>query len=1144
MNKSIWLLLSMALLAALAIVGSIGLARSANASFPVGAASTTSSSNPQSAQPILDPYVTNFNCADITSLHIDRQTNLRATLILQKCGYGTRSGGTNPATSRNARNSALSSAGAGALKQLTSPLLGGADVDVILPDGTYPHVTQSEAMNWVHGSTVVVNYNDHSYCVAGIAYSTDGGVTFQHSGHQLCTGHGVNYGDPVVVYNAALSTWFAGDIATGCGGAGIGLWTSPDGITWTPGACAHGGSNDDRESMWVDDNPISPHYGRMYVSFNNLSLGGALQVIYSDNGTSWSNPYAVATAFIQDVQITGDLQGSGKVYLAGADLGGGGLANHTNLMFRSTDGGVTWAYSIMGAAFPGPGRAANGFYPLVFSSMWRSTGWGEPAAIGNNVYYDWAQCGQDVVCSGATDHGDIYFQRSTDSGVTWSSPLKLNTDTGTAMQWQPSLAATGAGAIYAGWYDERDANGGADLDCTPGNAAQPCYARWGRVSLDGGATWQADAGVGDVVSPLPADTDGGIYEGDYDYITSDGDTVYDHWTDGRVAINNTSQQDVFLDRINIPVGTPTPTVTGTPPTSTPTLAPANTPTSTPTVCGVPVWQAGPTMTPDRWAIQGAVGSDGNVYVANGLDAAGTPLPAQMARYDPHANSWSNVAPPPVAVGEYSMAAEGGKIFIAGGFLEGTSITGTLQIYDIAANTWSLGAPMPTSVEAAAGVALNGKLYVVGGDNFNNSLRSTYIYDIASDTWTTGPQIPDIHGRTDTYGTTAGGLVYVWGGYDYTANVTIDNLIAYNPGTNSWTTLASANTGGLGDYGGVSSYGTGKLFITDGGNINFVPGATTHIYDIASNTWTSGPPMMQARLGHAQATLPDGRVFVYAGLGYPELTGTSELLSVPPCSTPTTTPTTTPTNTPTNTPTTEVSTDTPTAGAPTSTGTAAQTTSTATSTATLTVTPTVCTLFFSDVLPGSTFYPYIHCLSCLGIINGYSDGSFRPNNDVTRGQLSKIVSNSAGFSNNQTTPLFQDVSVGSTFFQYIGRLASRGYISGYDCGGSGEPCVPPANLPYFRPNSNATRGQISKIVSNAAGFSDRPSGQEFQDVAVGSTYYTYTYRLASRTIMQGYQCGGPNEPCVPPANLPYFRPNANATRGADIEDRVGLFLPRL
>jgi hypothetical protein len=198
--------------------------------------------------------------------------------------------------------------------------------------------------------------------------------------------------------------------------------------------------------------------------------------------------------------------------------------------------------------------------------------------------------------------------------------------------------------------------------------------------------------------------------------------------------------------------------------------------------------------------------------------------------------------------------------------------------------------------------------------------------------------------------------------------------------------------------------------------------------------------------------------------------------------------------------------------------------------------------------GSTFYPYVRCLSCRGIINGYSTGCgtgnpcFRPNNNVTRGQLAKIISNSAGFNDPQSTQLFQDVPPGSTFFDYIGRLASRGYMSGYPCGGAGEPCVPPANLPYFRPNNNATRGQISKIDANAAGFSDTPSTQLFQDVPPGSTYFTFTARLASRNIMSGYVCGGSGEPCVPPDNRPYFRPNNNATRGQTSKIVANTFYP--
>ena len=67
-----------------------------------------------------------------------------------------------------------------------------------------------------------------------------------------------------------------------------------------------------------------------------------------------------------------------------------------------------------------------------------------------------------------------------------------------------------------------------------------------------------------------------------------------------------------------------------------------------------------------------------------------------------------------------------------------------------------------------------------------------------------------------------------------------------------------------------------------------------------------------------------------------------------------------------------------------------------------------------VLPGSTFYPYVHCMACLGIIHGYPSGCetgdpcFRPGNPITRGQLSKIVSNSAGFYDPPSAQLFEDV----------------------------------------------------------------------------------------------------------------------------------------
>jgi hypothetical protein len=166
--------------------------------------------------------------------------------------------------------------------------------------------------------------------------------------------------------------------------------------------------------------------------------------------------------------------------------------------------------------------------------------------------------------------------------------------------------------------------------------------------------------------------------------------------------------------------------------------------------------------------------------------------------------------------------------------------------------------------------------------------------------------------------------------------------------------------------------------------------------------------------------------------------------------------------------------------------------------------------------GSTFHLFVRCLACRGIVGGYSDGTFRPNTDITRGQLSKIVSNSAGYSETPTGQRFTDVPPSNTFYLFIERMASRGIIGGYTDG-------------TFRPNANSTRGQIAKVVSNAKGYAETPTGQRFTDVPPGSTFYLFIERIASRGIIGGYTDGT-------------FRPNNNATRGQTSKIVANAFFP--
>jgi hypothetical protein len=215
------------------------------------------------------------------------------------------------------------------------------------------------------------------------------------------------------------------------------------------------------------------------------------------------------------------------------------------------------------------------------------------------------------------------------------------------------------------------------------------------------------------------------------------------------------------------------------------------------------------------------------------------------------------------------------------------------------------------------------------------------------------------------------------------------------------------------------------------------------------------------------------------------------------------------------------------------------------TATPEPTSTACTISFTDVPPDSTFYIWIRCLACRGIISGYSDGTFRPGNDITRGQIAKMVSNAAGFDEDPGPQIYEDVDSNNPFYLWINRLSMRGHMGGYNCGlVPEEPCVPPDNRPYFRPFANATRGQLSKIVSNAAGFEDEipPDRQTFEDVPPDHPFWLWIERLVLHNVMGGYPCGADTEPCIPPGNRPYFRAFTNVTRGQASKIVANTFYP--
>ncbi|HMA33443.1 MAG TPA: S-layer homology domain-containing protein, partial [Chloroflexia bacterium] len=202
----------------------------------------------------------------------------------------------------------------------------------------------------------------------------------------------------------------------------------------------------------------------------------------------------------------------------------------------------------------------------------------------------------------------------------------------------------------------------------------------------------------------------------------------------------------------------------------------------------------------------------------------------------------------------------------------------------------------------------------------------------------------------------------------------------------------------------------------------------------------------------------------------------------------------------------------------------------------TASSTPCALSFTDVHPTDYFYTPVLYLACHGVISGYSNGdgtySFRPYNNTTRSQMVKIVV--LGFNKAIVTPApgaytFTDVPPSNPFFAVIETAARNNIVSGYTCGGPNEPCDS-ANRPYFRPYTNVTRGQLSKIDVVAAGWALRnPPAGSFTDVLPGTAFYEFVETAYCHGVISGYTCGGVGEPCDN-QNRPYFRQYNQATRG--------------
>jgi len=362
------------------------------------------------------------------------------------------------------------------------------------------------------GQHVVIGYNDtrgfseNPISLSGVLYSEDGGRTFVDGGRLPTPGNDVIgttrlpqvFGDPEVkylggctfVYSSILVAKFSDTTAVQT----MGLHRSTDcGKTWqgpfeiTAATNPNGIVEEDEPADAADKEfmDVDPDTGRLMVSWSNFTPaapgGVEIRTAFSDNAKNGATPTWSAGTIVAATDADGQASiprfaaGNNNAYVAWRRFPFpgtfGGLGNTVGFA-RSLNNGATWQAPI---------NTSNEFFTMdqVLGNDRVNTS--PSLAVDNSrgsrrgtIYLVYAN-------NNSGDGADIVFQRSTDKGLTFSTPLELNAAPGEDRpQWFPWVTVdTTTGRVHVFYYDQ-----GID---TSGDLSEVSYL----FSDDGGRHWSA-----------------------------------------------------------------------------------------------------------------------------------------------------------------------------------------------------------------------------------------------------------------------------------------------------------------------------------------------------------------------------------------------------------------------------------------------------------------------------------------------------------------------------------------------------------------------------------------------------------------------------------------------------------------------------
>jgi hypothetical protein len=377
------------------------------------------------------------------------------------------------------------------------------------------------AIGWRQFDTIASSFRQ-----AGYGYSTDAGLTWRFPG---VLDPGVFRSDPVLESDSEGNFYYYS--LTNSPDYHCTMYRSADGgATWSAGTYAYGG---DKAWMTIDQSDGIGH-DQLYFSWDYAGCcGDDWFNLTADRGQTFTSPIPIPEQPIWGVNTVGPdgaVYVAGRLYFTNAQFA---VAKSSTVQDTSVTPAFDWGVVVdMGGEHHfsiGYGPNPGGLLGQAWIDADRSSG---PNA--GNLY---------VLCSvdpPGADPMDVHFVRSTDGGVSWTAPMKVNDNPdSTSWQWFGTMAVAPTGRIDAIWLDTRD---------NPGSVSSSLYHAY---SIDGGTSWSANARLSDEFNPLVGWPQQDKL-GDYYDMVSDENGAHIAW-----AATFNGEQDVYYSRLTVVTGAET-----------------------------------------------------------------------------------------------------------------------------------------------------------------------------------------------------------------------------------------------------------------------------------------------------------------------------------------------------------------------------------------------------------------------------------------------------------------------------------------------------------------------------------------------------------------------------------------------------------